>query len=330
MRFIKAMATMFAVGVVGLLVGASPTVATGDPASDEADDYQVTIPIAVRGPFVWRPEVIALLDCAKECGRPLAFAHLIQARLPNADAEDGNGGSVASDVLKTVATDLKRLRSEAMVGKEQLDPRFLVDEGSHVELVGVVNRMDRQFIKDPALRYTKAQRDCGEISLIYRFAYSIPNPNGAQASRLPVTMNLVLPALPSRTKGGKITCQMIADRWRTEGSKDPGRTPQKIVEDLTNADSGPLAFIDGRDIERLELNMQAYRISAGSDSTDFGTKAAYLIRVFRWNGDQKRFTVSYLGNQIGAACSATAAQTPTARRISDAAAPWWPTSSGGR
>jgi len=56
-----------------------------------------------------------------------------------------------------------------------------------VELVGAINRMDRQFIKDPTVGLTYAQLGCGEISLIYGFSYSIRD--GKQTSRLPVTLN---------------------------------------------------------------------------------------------------------------------------------------------
>ena len=56
-----------------------------------------------------------------------------------------------------------------------------------MELVGAINRMDRQFIKDPTVGLTHAQLGCGEISLIYRFSYSIRD--GKQTSRLPVTLN---------------------------------------------------------------------------------------------------------------------------------------------
>jgi len=42
--------------------------------------------------------------------------------------------------------------------------------GSRVELVGAINRMDRQFSKDPTVGLTHAQLGCGEISLIYRFS----------------------------------------------------------------------------------------------------------------------------------------------------------------
>ena len=44
--------------------------------------------------------------------------------------------------------------------------------------------------------------------------------------------------------------------------------------------------------------MQPYQIKAGPEISDLGSTAEYVIRVFRWNPDQKRFTASYLTNQI--------------------------------
>ena len=76
------------------------------------------------------------------------------------------------------------------------------------------------------------------------------------------------------------------------------RGPDRVAADLTDPSDGVVSLLDGRDIERIELNFQAYRISAGADRTDFGSTAEYVIRVFRWNPDQKKFTPSYLTNQI--------------------------------
>jgi hypothetical protein len=121
------------------------------------------------------------------------------------------------------------------------------------------------------------------------------------SSRLPVTLNLVLPAIPRDPRKGVTTCQGAAAPWLAELRRPAGRTPEQVVADLTNPAKGAkgiVALIDGRDIERVELNIQAYRISAGSDGTDLGSTAEYIIRVFRWNPDRKMFTASYLTNQI--------------------------------
>ena len=52
------------------------------------------------------------------------------------------------------------------------------------------------------MQFFHAQLGCGEVSLVYRFSYSIRD--GKQVSRLPVTLNMVFPALPSRTVSRKV------------------------------------------------------------------------------------------------------------------------------
>jgi hypothetical protein len=254
----------------------------------------------LRGPFVSDTEVVQLLDCpTADCGGPINFGRLLSAREPrvaSAGASNPFNLPVASVVLKTIQADLSDVRMAASATDGQLSPAFLTDPGSRVELVGVINRMDRQFIKDPTLHLSPEQLRCGEISLIYRFSYSIRN--GKQASRLPVTMNIVLPSVPFDDRKGKVTCQNMAQRWLAEVEKPPGRDASQVVHDLMDDKTGPLAFVTGRDILRLELNMQAYRKSAEADDTNFGTEAAYLIRVFKWADGARAFLPEILRNQI--------------------------------
>ena len=255
----------------------------------------------LHGPFVSDAAVIRLLDCpTMDCKGPLNFGQLLSAREPRTQAALSASNPfnlpVAAIVLKTIQTDLADIRFAASATDGQLSADFLTDQGSRVELVGVVNRMDRQFVKDPNLKLSPEQLRCGEVSLIYRFSYSIRD--GKQASRLPVTMNIVLPSVPFDNRGGTVTCRSMAQRWLAEIAKPAGRDPSQIATDLFDEKSGPLAFLTGRDILRLELNMQAYRKSAEADDTNFGTEAAYLIRVFKWNDGARAFLPEILRNQI--------------------------------
>jgi hypothetical protein len=117
-------------------------------------------------------------------------------------------------------------------------------------------------------------------------------------SRLPVTMNVVFPAVPRAWPGNPSNCTEVARRWQREMERPADRTAAQVVADLTDPDDGVLAMLDGHDIERVELNMQAYRIAASADETDLGSTAEYVIRVFRWSPDQRRFAVSFLTDQI--------------------------------
>lgn len=283
------------------LITAVPTAFAQSITADTDPGYDgPAIPESLRGPFISDPRVIARLDCpTTPCDGPLNFNRLIQARLqgsePQTDHTNPFNLDVAERITEAVQADIKELSEAAGATKHRLHPKFLTYPRSRVELVGVVNRMDRQFIVDSSMRATPEQRTCGEISAIYRFAYATTE--SGLASRLPVTMNLVFPALPSDTRDGAITCSGVAQRWLHEILREDDRPPEEVAADLMDLDTGPLAFLSGADIERLELNMQVYRKPAGIVK-DFGSKAAYLIRVFRWDAEDEVFLPAFMTNQI--------------------------------
>jgi hypothetical protein len=284
------------------------------------------IPASLAGPFVADRDVLMLLDkpstdgTCRTAGR-LVFGCLIQAKVAAAEEEAPTGPfanpfnlRVASDILATFRGDLDSFRTPASAAAppqtdpaapsdpdssidpaQQINPGFLIDPGSRIELIGVINRIDRQFIED-IVPGAETHRRCGEVSVLYRFSYSLRG--GDVASRLPVTMNVVFPAVPRSRPRGASNCAEVAARWVREMDRIAERGPDQVVADLLDPGDGVVALLDGRDIERIELNFQAYRISAGADRTDFGSTAEYVIRVFRWNPDQKKFTPSYLTNQI--------------------------------
>lgn len=217
-------------GIVLIAASVSSANAQQQPDSPHSSAYSTAIPQSLRGPFISDPAVVMVLECpTPACEGRLNFARLMQARSPNENVAGQNpfNLAVAAKILATVKSDLTDVRTTAGATEGQLNPNFLTDSGSRVELVGAINRMDRQFIKDPTVGLSHAQLGCGEISLIYRFSYSIRD--GKQASRLPVTLNMVFPALPSRavarSLGPSVDCADIAKRWLDEGMKPAGRTP---------------------------------------------------------------------------------------------------------
>ena len=296
---------------VSVLVALAPAMSqpTIEPVSA---DKSGALPKFLRGPFIADPDVIARLDhldpnadCTKS-GK-LVFACLIQTLAPKHDqqAPDGKLANpfnlrVASEITKTIRTDLADLvGKDAKDAKDgdriSLNPDFFTDPRSQVELVGIVNRIDRQFIKDRVPGAEDHNR-CGEVSVIYRFSYSLHT--GDAQSRLPVTMNVVFPAVPRDKPQDASNCREIAARWVAELNRPVDRSAPQIVADLLDPATGVLGVLTGKDIERIELNMQAYRIKVGSDQTDFGSTAEYVLRVFRWKPEHGRFEVSYLTNQI--------------------------------
>jgi hypothetical protein len=254
-----------------------------------------------RGPFISDPAVLASLDRSVDgmnCDRlgKLAFGCLIQGRVaqsrqrPTGRLANAFNLFVASKITETITRDL----GEFAGAGGHINPSFLTDPGSRLELVGIVNRMDRRFVPDPRSDAGKRE-DCGELSLIYRFSYSIFD--GTATSRLPVTMNVVLPARPNDAPPAAHPCQDVARRWAAEMARPRDRSTEHYVADLLDPKNGILAHVHGRDIDRIELNIQVFRRETSEASNHgMGSTAAYVIRVFRWDND--KFVPSYLMNQI--------------------------------
>jgi len=275
-------------------------------ADDLADwPYDPTFP---EGYFIWRPEVVSLLDrldpggdCTKS--GPLAFPCLIQNMTTQPAAPVGKHANpfnldVAAEIRSTIEADLESFKEKTrqtvrIPETQQLSPGFLTHSGSRIELVGIVNRMDRQITTDRSPDPSE-HGACGEVSVIYRFGYRLT----AGSSRLPVTMNVIFAAIPPSKPAGASTCAEVAQRWVKEMARSRDRIAEEVVDDLTDTEGGILSLIDGHEIKRIELNMQAYRIPAVANNTDLGSTAEYIIRVFRWNAARNRFVPSFLTNEI--------------------------------
>jgi len=86
------------------------------------------------------------------------------------------------------------------------DRASLKSKDTRFVLAGIVNRMDRAYV---------SEESCGEIRLIYRLARFDAPADGKTATRLPMTLNLVMKANDARLTGpgGKpFTCAEIARR----------------------------------------------------------------------------------------------------------------------
>jgi hypothetical protein len=147
-------------------------------------------------------------------------------------------------------------------------------------LSGIVNRMDRAYV---------APASCGEIRLIYRLSRTGVSLIGENAvsQRLPMTLNLVLKA-KADDDGPSITCREIARRWLATGESPP------TMETLLGKD-GPLELIGPSNIDRIETNLQIAH-APKSAVRDFRTD--YLLKVFDYDGQARRFVEAPLENQI--------------------------------
>lgn len=268
--------------IATLLAGLLAAIGLQSSGKSSVDEFAKP---GIEGPFFAVPDLIAALDCPDaKCEGPLSFLHLMRSELYEikAAALPGKNPFVerpeTREIVETVRDDISNIRIAAGSPSDQLDPLFLTSADSRVQLVGVINRMDRKF------HSSQPEGSCGEISLIYRFAYSL--------SRLPVTMNVVFPAAV-----GKLRCKESAQRWLDALAMERKMKPAAFAAYLVSK-SGPLAHIKGGNIARLELNMQTYRKPGSIDKTDFGSEATYLIRVFRWNPLARAFQQSTLPNEI--------------------------------
>lgn len=159
----------------------------------------------------------------------------------------------------------------------QLFDRALLNSGdTRFVLVGIVNRMDRAYVSDES---------CGEIRLIYRLARFDSRPEGGKtATRLPMTLNLVMKARDARqtdAKGKPITCAEVARRWLDSGDW------QGLVGSRFSPDDAML--------DRIETNIQ---IAVAPKSALHDFRSDYLLKVFKYDSATKQFAEALLENQI--------------------------------
>jgi hypothetical protein len=143
-------------------------------------------------------------------------------------------------------------------------------------LTGIVNRMDRAYVSEDS---------CGEIRLIYRLARFETKPDGGRtATRLPMTLNLVMKARDARqtdASGKPITCAEVARRWLGNGD----------WQGLIGSSFHPYDAM----LDRIETNIQ---ISVAAKSALHDFRSDYLLKVFKYNAASKTFEESTLENQI--------------------------------
>ncbi len=167
------------------------------------------------------------------------------------------------------ASNDKRLGVGMRHSHRQFDRTWLVGNQNHVELIGVVNRLDRRPF---------APEHCGETRLIYRLAYRT-NLDGEQVeSRLPMTFNVVFWQDPD---GEAQTCKQVGERW----SIAPSVTGDALVARLSSP-NGPLApeRLTAQKLKSVEVNLQSARWPAAVHPGMAG-HAEYILRVFHPDGE---------------------------------------------
>jgi peptide/nickel transport system substrate-binding protein len=165
--------------------------------------------------------------------------------------------------------------------------RFLRDANSGFVLTGIINRMDRAY---KTVDHQKHTLTCGEIRLLYRFTYDIHISSGEIKSRLPFTASVVL---NGKNPDDPISCGEIAKRWQEAGRKS---SVSELIAYLKSG-TGPLQYVTPSHVDRLEVNIQLFRLPA-SEKPHFGGYAEYLLRVFRLTTPGGIFEPVKMENQI--------------------------------
>lgn len=157
---------------------------------------------------------------------------------------------IESEILASQGWD-KRAGVGMRFAHRRFDVDWLRSPEARLELVGVVNRYDRMPF---------APEHCGELRLVYRLAYETERSGLKVASRLPMTVNLVL--WQARPPSGR--CQDTWKHWVS--AQGPAL--------------GQLVNLGKPAIKSLEVNLQSIRWPA-TVHPSLGGYAEYLLMQFR-------------------------------------------------
>lgn len=248
-------------------------------ASDPAQSNlpPTTVPETVEKPvpllLIHDPVTLAALE--RDHG--LGFAALLHGGEAVATADYGPGPleaierSLAARLASDRAEDPKHTGVGLRYVHRQFDLKWLSSPDTRFELIGVVNRMDRQVF---------APESFGETRLIYRLAYSRKQQGMTVDSRLPMTINVVY------WQRGAEDRRAMQARWQA----DPQLSGAELAAWL-RADGHALApaQLDQALLKSVEIDVQTERWPS-TIRPDMAGHAEYLLQVFRREGDQWKLT----------------------------------------
>ncbi|HVE14604.1 MAG TPA: hypothetical protein VNI01_14510, partial [Elusimicrobiota bacterium] len=190
-----------------------------------------------------------------------------------------------ASMVRVLEADARELRGAPLA----FDPGWLRSPAASFELVGIAPRLD---LAEPGT--------CGEIRLVYRLAYARDSGDARKparwrgdptlaypparvdprapstrrvASRLPMTLNVVLKAWDER---GKADCPRLARRWLAPAGLSGPRLGAWLV-----STAGPLppATVSPARLREVQVNLQLGRWPA-QDRQDMGGQYENLLRTF--------------------------------------------------
>jgi hypothetical protein len=217
------------------------------------------------------PKALAALE-AKGASLPDRLSARLSGAAPSAASISGTSSNRAllanpiyASLVSAIEADLAQLAAQdpklapgLRTIHRLFDPTALRAETARFELVGLVNRLDRRPF---------TPRHCGELRLVYRLTYAVPQGRVVTRSRLPMTINLVYYADDDR---GGADCQRIAALLAT---------PQETL-------FGSPLFSAER-LKSLEVNLQSVRWPS-TIRPDLAGHAEYLLRVFHIGQDDQK------------------------------------------
>ncbi|PRQ05179.1 hypothetical protein ENSA5_04230 [Enhygromyxa salina] len=160
----------------------------------------------------------------------------------------------------------------------QFEPAWLAADDTRFELIGVVNRMDREVFAR-ATTGDGGPRSFGETRLIYRLAYTRTQKGTTVDSRLPMTVNVVFWQRPDDAASERPELQR---RW----AAPPGLAGAELASWL-RAPGHALApaLLEASLLEAVEINVQTERWPS-TIRPDMAGHAEYLLEVFHREGDR--------------------------------------------
>jgi hypothetical protein len=264
--------------ICAVVLGCVQTEVAGEPvpppASPHASEREKpdSVPEAVRElvegpvPRLLISEPATLLALEREHGLGLAALLHGGEAVATADYGDGPLQAIAQSLAARVAADRAEDPKHTGVGMRyvhrQFDLGWLASPDTRFELIGVVNRMDRQVFNP---------ENFGETRLIYRLAYTRTQQGVTVDSRLPMTINVVY-----WQRGGEDR-QAIQTRWQADSELSGAELAAWL-----RADGHALApaQLDPALLKSVEIDVQTERWPS-TIRPDMAGHAEYLLQVFR-------------------------------------------------
>jgi hypothetical protein len=250
------------------------------PEAEQQYSEDFELPWQEPVPLLLITDPATLLALERDHG--LGLAALLHGGEAVATADYGPGPlqAIAQSLAARVAADKAEDPSHTGVGMRfvhrQFDVNWLSSPDTRFELIGVVNRMDRQVF---------APESFGETRLIYRLAYTRTQQGMTVDSRLPMTINVVFwqrgVLTEERPTGDEDARRAVQRRWQADPKLGGVELAAWLRED---GHALAPANLDAARLKSVEIDVQTERWPS-TIRPDMAGHAEYLLQVFRLEQD---------------------------------------------